>query len=179
MEKTWLYISTEVLGKRSVCGGCIANAKPSTVLALAWLVLLHILQRSQNLSPAVTFSGTLVVSVEQTVVIATNLESNVERFILISLSSVASVAFHTPPVAIGFHHGTNRFIDQIKVTLVDYCCRKVLCHLQEIAADVGDLQVFGLLKDAPASSRLILTSVSLPWALCIDQHVRECFDGVP
>lgn len=109
-------------------------------------MLFHILQRSQNFSPAVSFRGTLVVSVEQTVVIAANLESNVERFILVSLSSVAPVAFHTPPVAIGFGHGTDRFVDQIKITLVNYCCRKVLCHLQEIAADVGDLQVFGLFK---------------------------------
>lgn len=120
------------------------NTKSSVVLALAWFVMFHILQGSQNFSSTVPFGGTLVVSVEQTVVIAANLESNVERFILVSLSSVASVAFHTPPVAIGFDHGTDRFVDQIKIKLVDYCRRKVFCHLQEIAADVGDLQVFGL-----------------------------------
>lgn len=121
------------------------------MLVLAWLVLFHILQRPQNFSPAVTFSGTLVVSVEQTVVIAANLESNVERFILVSLSSVAPVAFHTSPVATGFDHGTDRFVDQIKSTLVDYCCSNMLCHLQEIAADVGDLQVFGLWTEAKVS----------------------------
>lgn len=125
-------------------------------------MLLHILQRSQNFSPTVPFRGTLVVSVEQTVVIAANFEPNVEGFVLVSLSSVASVAFHTPPVAIGFDHGTYRFVDQIKITLVNYCCREVLCHLQEIAADVGDLQVFDLEKTHKQAAVLFLQASRFP-----------------
>ena len=116
------------------------------MIALTWLMLLHVLQRSQHFPPAVPFRGTLIVSVEQTVVIAANLETDVEGFIFVSLSRVAPVAFHTPPVAFGFDHWQDRFVDQIKITLVDYCCSEMLCHLQEIAAHVGDFQVFDLEK---------------------------------
>lgn len=131
-------------GKVVCCGRCVVKAKSCVVLTPTWLVLFHILEGSQHFSPAVPFRGTLVVSVEQAVVITANLESNVECFILVPLSSVAPVAFQTAPVAIGFEHRTDRFVDQTKISLVDYCCGKVLCHLQEIAADVGDLQVLGL-----------------------------------
>lgn len=102
-----------------VTSGIVVKAKSSFMLylilpkRLAWLVLFHVFQSSQNFPPTVTFGCTLVISIEETVIVAANLEPNVERFILVSLSSVTPVAFHTPPVAIAFDDGTDRFVDEI------------------------------------------------------------------
>lgn len=107
-------------------------------------MLFHVFQRPQNFPSAVSFRCAFIVPVKQTVVVAADLQSNIERLILVCLSGFTPVAFHAPTVAVAFNHGLDRSSNHGDVAFVDDRSREVLRRLHEVTANVTDLYVLGL-----------------------------------